>query len=148
MRLQHKPVKPPASGTGRGSAGSTEHLGQAGGRGRGRAWQGCVGFGPPLHLRLSILGPHLCYLGGLGIAAIWIPQGCSCGSRVGGAALGHSGPLRDKAGHPRACWEIDRVIHVLQMSKQRPRDSVPCSPLHSHYAVELSLWVSRLRSQQ
>ena len=34
------------------------------------------------------------------------------------------------------------------MSKQRPRDSVPCSPLHSHYAVELSLWVSRLRSQQ
>ena len=72
--------------------GSTEHLGLAGGRGRGRAWQGCVGFGPPLHLRLSILGP----------------QGCSCGSRVGGAALGHSGPLRDKAGHPRACWEMRR----------------------------------------
>ena len=88
--------------------GSTEHLGQAEGRGRGRAWQGCVGFGPPLHLRLSILGPHLCYLGGLGIAAIWIPQGCSCGSRVGGAALGHSGPLRDRAGHPRACWEMRR----------------------------------------
>lgn len=40
--------------------GSTEHLAQAGGRGQGRAWQGCVGFGPPLSLQLSILGPHLC----------------------------------------------------------------------------------------
>lgn len=75
--------------------GSTEHLAQAGGRRRGR-----VGFRPPLHLQLSILGPHSCYPGGLGIAAIWIPQGCSHRSRAGTAALEHSGPPRDRAGHP------------------------------------------------
>ena len=45
-----------------------------------------MGFGPPLYLQLSILGPHSCYPGGLGIAAIWIPQGCSHRSRAGTAA--------------------------------------------------------------
>lgn len=82
---------------------------------------GAGGLRPPLDLRLSILGPHSCSLGSLGIAAICIPPGCSGAPRVGTAALGRSGPPWDRAGQGtpepagrrgiegsspgRRCWE-------------------------------------------
>ena len=70
------------------------------GKGAGAGATGADGLRPPVDLRLSILCPHSCSPGGLGIAAICIPPGCSRGPRVGTAALGHSGPPWDRAGHP------------------------------------------------
>lgn len=64
------------------------------GRRRGR-----VGLQAPLHLQLSIPGPHSCYPGGLGIAAIWTPRGAH---RVqGGDRCSRTlRSPRDRAGHP------------------------------------------------